>query len=229
MNNVLISNKISNKISDSLVKHGFNVILLPDYGRLDKPVMSHADMLVYKVSENQLITYKEYYEVNRMIFDSIDCHVYVSDITPDKEYPKDISLNALKLGKVVFGREACIAKEICLNTEKIINVKQGYARCSCLQVTDNFVITADQSLLLALENEGINVLKISSGHIEIEQYDYGFIGGASFVSGDTVYFFGDINKHPDGNLITHVINSQNIKICCLSDDPLYDYGGAVII
>ena len=77
--------------------------------------------------------------------------------------------------------------------------------------------------------KSIDVLKISSGNIGIEQYNYGFIGGASFTYGETVYFFGDINKHPDGDFVVQAINRRNKKICCLSDDLLYDYGGAVII
>lgn len=229
MNNILISNKISNKIKNSLISNGFKIILLPDYIRLDKPVMSHADMLIYKVSDKHLLTYQEYYESNRAIFDGLDCRIAVSDFTPCKSYPHDIALNALKIRDTVYGREESLAKEICMNADHVVNVKQGYAKCSCLQVADDLVITSDESLYSALKNNGIDVLKISSGNIGIEQYNYGFIGGASFTYGETVYFFGNINKHPDGDFVVQAINHRNKKICCLSDDLLYDYGGAVII
>ena len=61
MNKILISNKISRELRKSISEHGFHVVDLPDYSRFDSPVASHADMLVYKIDDHCILTYKEYY------------------------------------------------------------------------------------------------------------------------------------------------------------------------
>lgn len=65
------------------------------------------------------------------------------------------------------------------NDIEIVNINQGYARCSTLILNNRTAVTADISVKNALEKDGAKVLLISSGDIKLEGYDYGFIGGAS--------------------------------------------------
>ena len=79
---------------------------------------------------------------------------------------------------------------------ELINVNQGYAKCSCAACSSG-VITADDSIFKTLCKQGINSLKITPGHVTLTGYDYGFIGGASGVIDGKLTFFGDVSKHPD--------------------------------
>ena len=229
MNKILISNKISRELRKSISEHGFHVVDLSDYSRFDSPVASHADMLVYKIDDHCILTYKEYYLQSKAIFDNVECEVITCNIIPSGEYPNDIALNALKIGNTVYCKKDNAAPEIINRAATIVDVKQGYARCSCLAVDETQIITADSSMKESLANNNISVLKISAGNIAIEKYEYGFIGGASFVHGDTVYFFGDVYGHPDADKIIDVIQARGKKCLCLSNEPLFDYGGAVIV
>ena len=116
------------------------------------------------------------------------------------------------------------------NGIKTVNVNQGYARCSTLIVAQNAAITADKSIEKALKSNGAEALLISEGNIRLEGFDYGFIGGASCTDEKTVYFFGNVKKHPDYEKIKAFCDryNSNIEILC-EDEPLTDIGGAVLI
>jgi len=146
------------------------------------------------------------------------------------KYPHNVSLNAGLIDNYLFCRETALATEVrerCNeNNIKIINVNQGYAKCSTL-IINNSIITSDVSIKKAAENVGIRVLLIQPGFIELNGAEYGFIGGASGVIGDTVYFFGNISKHPNYTNIASFINENGMNLISLTDEKLQDIGGFV--
>ena len=71
-----------------------------------------------------------------------------------------------------------------------------------------------------------NVTLISQGGIKLDGYSYGFIGGASCVAEDTVYFFGDIKKHRNYGEIHDAIKSLKMKEISISLEDVFDFGGA---
>lgn len=150
-----------------------------------------------------------------------------------REYPQNVSLNALYVDNKLLCKESALDENVRLycdeNDIKIINVNQGYAKCSALVLGDKAIITADPSIYKAAINNDIPVMKISVGNILLDDADYGFIGGASGVVGDTVFFFGDITKHPDCNEITEFIKTYGFHYKCLTEDMLHDVGGFVLI
>jgi hypothetical protein len=91
------------------------------------------------------------------------------------------------------------------------------------------MITADEGICRRAESLGIEVLKISSGNILLEGYSFGFIGGASFLSGDDVLFFGDVRLHPDFERIRDFLLAHRKNILYIKDMPLTDFGSAVCV
>ena len=152
-----------------------------------------------------------------------------------KSYPKNILLNCLLLNNTLYGKLSAIDDfllDYCNEHGiKTVNVNQGYARCSVLVVNENAVITSDLSLKKALEEDGVEVLLISSGNIILDGFDYGFIGGASGkLNNNTIIFFGNVAKHPDFNKIKRFCEKYNsqIEILC-KEKSLTDIGGIVKI
>ena len=125
--------------------------------------------------------------------------------------------------------DGSLADQLKNNGFEPILVKQGYAGCSICKVSDNAIITADQSIANKLNEAGIDLLEIKSGNIALPGYDTGFIGGCSFCDNDNVYFYGDIDKHPDGNQILQFIEKHGKHTVCLHSDTLIDIGGFVMI
>ena len=102
---------ISEKLSE---KSGIQVFALKPYSRLDAPVNTHADMLVF-IIDKTVFCYDDYYNCNREVFDETLKYGY--KIVPIKKeckskYPDDVSLNALIMGKTIFANVKYIADEI---------------------------------------------------------------------------------------------------------------------
>jgi len=210
------------------LKSYFVPVFLPENRALPFPVSYHPDMLVFRYG-NRLITGKEYYDENRAVFDMIGCETTAACEKIGGKYPGDVALNAIAFGDTLIAKLDSVSEKIRELFSRSVNVSQGYAACSCCKVTENALITADTGIACAAKEAGIDVLLIRPGNIGIENYGYGFIGGASFLYGDIVFFFGDIAGHPDGKKIITFIISHGVSPVSLSNSPLHDYGGAVVI
>ena len=105
----------------------------------------------------------------------------------------------------------------------------GYCK-ACLLGTCVFYDEKEDICLIkkALESNGAEVLKIREGHIALEGYNYGFIGGASGRIDNKIIFFGNIQNHLDYDKIKSFIYEHNkeIQIIC-AQMPLTDIGGIV--
>ena len=225
MRYIILDCRIPKSYITEFEKRRYTPILLPPCVRLDRPVSSHPDMLCAVVNGRMLLE-SRYYEENLNLFEGLS--VEVTDETFEKKYPHDILLNTLSLDGTVYGHEM-VSNKIKQSANRFVTTKQGYARCSTLLLKEaNAAVTADPTIAKALTADGIEVMKITPGHIVLEGYDYGFIGGASAVIGNEVLFFGNIERHIDHAAIVSFIVSHGYTPVSLSDSELYDYGGAVI-
>ena len=218
---LFVSSDIPDIMAEKLSEK-YEIRLLPPCGALASPVSKHADMLAGLLDKRIVLT-RGYFEENKDLFSDVD--ITVTDEKQRKEYPDDVLLNFIDTGRAVVGYEKALTRLI---NKPVINVKQGYARCSTL-ICRNFAVSADAGILSALESLGYDTLPIGSGYIDLPGYDSGFIGGASFADEDNVYFFGTVSHHPDGERIKEFILSHGAKIHELDERPLLDLGGAVII
>ncbi len=221
MKKLFISSQTPNSIRSMLCGMGFSLVYLPKDPSLPEPVSSHADMLIF---EN--IMQKDYYNRHRELFDGYD--MILTDEKFGKEYPKDILLNCFAVGDTLFGRLESLSAKLKKLYLKQVNLRQGYPKCSTLLFGNN-VITADKGIADTLTQHGLSVLLITPGHISLPGYDYGFIGGASFVYENKIVFFGNIEKHPDYNEIKDFITAAGYELIYDITTTLRDIGGAVIL
>ena len=231
---LLISNHMSAKVRKTLCMY-YDLIELADHKALPKPVAAHPDMQLIILDDTAVLT-RSLYELNTSLRKAVEDKYIVrfSECEHSSAYPGDVSLNALKLDKHLICRADALdnaVKQIC--SEKgieIVSVRQGYSRCSTLFLEDA-LITADKGIYETVVHLGYDALLITPGHILLEGYDYGFIGGASFYDKDRlqVFFFGDITKHPDFDSIEKILSAHNLKAVSCSDEELTDLGGAVLI
>jgi len=217
------------------LEHDFDVLRLPSDDRLDIPVASHADMNVFLFGESAILS-SRYAERFPYVADHLrevcSLKVLLSEREISREYPNDVMLNVLICGNTAFSLEKYTCsevKEVLLRERiKLINIRQGYAACNALAF-GNRLITADRSILKAAVDAGIEVLEISRGGISLPGYNEGFIGGASGVCGNTVFFTGNVKLHPDGEKILRFVQKGGFEVVCLSSGELYDVGGIKFI
>ncbi len=210
---------------------GIKAYPLMPYSRLDRPVGSHADMLICKI-DNTVFCYKDYYLENKVTFSKIVEHGYELKFVSskcDSIHPNDIALNVLIIGKKVFCKKENTAPEILeyamQNHYEIIDIKQGYSACSTLVLNEKSAITGDTGVARVLFTHGIDVALIDTSLIVLNGYNSGFIGGASGVIDDKIYLFGPDKILKSNNEAMALIDKCNLEIISILHDQVYDFGG----
>ena len=218
-----------------LAKNGFKTIKIPPCKTIDGIVSTHADTVLFFLRD-RLFLPRAYYEENRAVIDRIlDVGNLVPIFTeslPRSPYPYDVPLCALNAsGNAIIACKKHLAPEIAVYCEEngipLCNTRHGYAKCTSAYVGG--IISADRSTLSAADKNGIPSLEISAGHVLLDGYDYGFIGGASGFDGKNLYFCGDLNLHPDGARIREFCALLGVGCVSLSSLPLYDIGSIFFI
>ena len=157
----------------------------------------------------------------------------LSDSAVGLKYPNDCGFCAAISGKNIICRRSSTDREIlglaCETGYKVLNVPQGYSKCSCAILADGAIITADRGIASVTLKNGIDTLLISEGHVDLPGYSYGFIGGATGLCGDTLYFCGDIKTHPDHDVVVSFALKHKTKCVSLGHERLYDVGSLIFI
>ncbi|MBR3639220.1 MAG: hypothetical protein IKN50_01295 [Clostridia bacterium] len=213
------------------IGEGYEVLYLPPDPCLPAPVAPHPDMIAFVLGDSVVMPeeYLETYpEIAARIKETTGREPVGSRMRRGPRYPDDIALNCAAAGSVLFCLYSHAAPEIkelaSSRGLRPVNVNQGYAACSCL-TGDGFFITADPSLAAAADAEGLDPLFITEGGISLPGYGAGFIGGASGVIGNRVFFFGDLYSPPDGEAIAKRVEDAGCRYVCLGNGPLFDLGG----
>ena len=151
----------------------------------------------------------------------------------DKDYPNNVMLSCVVLNDKLICNSKTIADEVLQmaikDNLKIINVNQGYTKCSTCIVSENAIITSDKSIYKSCRNE-MDVLLIRQGYIELSGTDYGFIGGSSFkYNRNTLVFTGNIKLHPDYESIKSFAQNHNVELISLTENTMIDIGSIIPI
>ncbi len=215
------------KEEETFLNEYFSIIKLRPFRLIGEAVASHADMLLCPIG-NSLAVHGLYYAENKDLFDQTKIKTVQANESVSKKYPNDILLNGLFLSQTLYGRTDKLSSLLTDFASEQVFVKQGYTRCSVCKVNENAIITADRSIAEAASARGVDVLLITPGHILLDGYDYGFIGGASLTYRDKIFFFGNIKNHPDHLKMRDFAEKYSAKLISLSDMPLCDIGGGVV-
>ena len=215
------------EVREGLTEAGFVPLEVGGSDTLSPAVCGHADLNVVNIG-NRLLVRREVAERYPAL---LSCErVIVSDEVTYARYPDEAKLcvkvvgKTLYHGKVVADDVLRVARAEGLSCQE---VRQGYVACNLLAVDAYHAITSDASIAKALSLRGVEVLRIREGFISLPPYPYGFIGGASGVYRDCVYFLGDVMRHPDGEAMVSFIASCGKRCVSLSQGELFDGGGLV--
>ncbi len=198
---------------------------------LDLPVNKHADILENYVGKSTFLVDKNQVELCNFVKDKYGKLVIIDNI--QSPYPKDCLLNFVDIGDYIICNKSILTKEIInlLPNKQIIDVKQGYSKCSVCICKHNTVITDDISIFNALSQYvNVNLLLVDKGSVHINKYNYGFIGGCSgLIDKDTLLFNGDLSTHSDFDKIVKFLYDNNVKYIDIKGKPLTDIGSIIPI
>ena len=234
MRTVITDVRINGECERNLAERGFDVIKLPASAMIQKPVSAHPDMLIF-IGKDRLVCHRSYYdhasETLEPIADRAGPDILISDELWGQEYPNDVLFNAAQIGDRLICRSLSTSLLVldAFAPENIVDVKQGYAKCSVCTVGNNGVITSDRSIAKSLEMTDIDLLLIEDGHTALDGYGCGFIGGTSGDDGENIYFCGNLELHPEADKIKEFCLAHGRQPISLSNAPLYDYGTLMFI
>ena len=231
---LLIGNKYSIILEKPLESLGISIIKVPDNPCVDKRLSGHADLSVFHMGGDKLLLapYLKGSGFERGL-ESMGFKLSFADIAQCTEYPADAQLNACVVGRHLIIRPGVSCQEIVkyfTNNGRceVISCRQGYARCSVCVVDESSIMTADRGIAAGAKAQGMNVLEISPGYIALDGFSYGFIGGAAFkLEKDILAFTGTLDQHPNKDDILRFLIARNIKPVYITNDPIFDIGGAL--
>ncbi len=198
-------------------------VLIPELPLIDGKTAYHADLSLC-VLDDTVVCAPSLYEKTGKIK---NFNLVKGESEPCEPYPNDILYNAAVIGKTVFCKTDKTDKKLLEVAEKngysIINVKQGYARCSTLPVSDSSLITSDSGIYSAALNVGFDALLVTNEGVMLDGYPNGFIGGCGGLFENKLIFSGDISKHLDYERIKDFCGKYSVEVVYTAE-PLYDFG-----
>ena len=231
MKTLIVDYRIDNEESEYLISRGYKLLICPPSDLLYPAVCGHPDMLM-NICDKNIIVHKDMNNEFIHELEILNYKVYKSNLTLQKLYPYNVFLNSLCLGDIFV--HAVNFTDInllsLLKNKKLINIKQGYTKCSTCIVNDHAIITSDLSIAKALRLEKIDVLLLPPGDIILPGLNYGFIGGATGLIEDKVLaFYGHLDHYLYGNEVLEFLKKHKVEPVFLRNGKLVDRGSILML
>jgi len=225
---VIIGEDYVSELGGALMSLGIGVIACPNNERVDPRLRSHVDLSALHMGGNRLVV-SEAVATGGFIsaLSGLGAEITLSKAPFGCKYPEDAGLCAAVIGERIFHNKSL---SVLPNEPRLIDVKQGYAKCTVCIVNENAAVTSDRGMARAMAAAGLDVLTVRDGYISLEGYDKGFIGGASFkIAPDLLALTGTLDGHPDRTQIELFLLSHGVKPVYLTGKRIFDIGSAVPI
>ena len=227
----LFANCDDNALKNVFDELAVKVVNVTQNKLLDAPVSLHADILANYVGKSLFLIDKHQTELCNFIKDNGGKYVLIDDVK--SPYPNDCLLNFADIGDYIICNKTILTENVVefLPDKKIIDVKQGYTKCSVCICKHNTIITDDISIYNAVSQyDDIKSLLVEKGSVNILKYDYGFIGGCcGLVDKNVLLFNGDITSHSDFDKIKNFLYDNEVKYIDIKGKPLTDIGSIIPI
>lgn len=232
---VLLGEKYCGALKKPLENLGLKVLAVPENKAVDPRLSSHADLSVVHTG-GAGIYLAEFLKGSELEFElrRLGFKVEYPNISFGCNYPFDCAMNICCVGdNAIFcdkTASADIVEKLKQRGYKPILCNQGYTKCLISVVSENSIICSDKGISSACREKGIEVLEISQGNIELEGFEYGFIGGSSFkLSESKLVFTGLLDSHPDRYRILDFLDAKGIKPVFLTEKCIFDVGSILPI
>ncbi len=229
----LPQNKVSLFIADCNIE-GATVITPPAIDILAPAMRRHADLGIVIVSEKKAVCPPDTYSYYKDALSPYGFEVIEGKKRVGRHYPDDSAYNVGIVGKKCFLNKSVCDEHLLdiLISEgfEIIEVKQGYTKCSISPIDENSFITGDTIIAREGKKRGMDVLLIENKGILLPPYENGFWGGCCGMGDcDTLVINGDISTLPSGNNIKEFLDRKNVKIQKAKEGDVIDIGSIIPI
>jgi hypothetical protein len=232
MHTTIVDYRISKEEYNTLKSLNYNILLCPPHKRLYNAICGHPDIQIALIDFNNVIVHKDMEDsfVEHLL--KLNLKVHKSLYSLEETYPQDIILNSLILGDIFIHKLNSTDPKLLelIKDKTLMNVKQGYTKCSTAIVSDKAIITSDQSIIRTLHDTEIDILYVPPGDIELPGITHGFIGGTcGLLDNEHIGFFGDLNYYKYGNEIKDFLRKHRVTPIYLRKGNLIDRGSLFVV
>lgn len=231
MNISFVDYRLTEKQMHLLSNEGLNIIKIPKSNNLYDAISGHPDIQLNIINSKKIILAKNS-NLSLEILNKHHIEFEYSSKELEEKYPKNIFLNAVNLKNFFIHNLKFTDKNLLkhVSDKELINIKQGYSKCSIAIVNNNALITSDLGIYNALKKYPIDVLLIPAGDIVLPGLSYGFIGGTcGLISEDKMAFLGNLKNHSYGNDIKNFLFKHNVEPIYLDEGKLIDRGSILTL
>lgn len=225
----VVDGRINLDIEKELAKLNIKLIKTRKIQGVYESIAFHPDIMLHHLNLNKIIVAPNISEAVVYELEANGFDIIVGKKEIGEKYPADISYNAARVGEYLICNIKYTDERLLENAMdmglKLINTKQGYAKCSVCVTDNRSIITSDWGINKVLEKTEIDCCLIGSNGIELQNMSCGFIGGASgYVSTNQLSFYGDLTKHPDYQKINAFMIKKGKKPLNLGEKIINDFG-----
>lgn len=218
----------------ALENQGLTCISIPKCTSLYNAIDGHVDiqLAVLNKCKKEVIIHKNMDENFKNLLVSKNIIFQETACSLNSTYPDNVILNALILNNYFIHNLNFTDSNLLKtqNSKELIQVKQGYTKCSCLILNETALITSDSGIYKILSTKGFDILLLPPGDIELPGLDYGFIGGTGgMISENTMAFFGSLDHYLYGDLVKSFLSKYKIKPLYLKNSKLTDRGSLLTL
>lgn len=232
--NCFVDYRVSEEELNNISSLGLNPIIVPKCTRVYDAINGHVDiqLSIPNKRKQEVIVHKDMPCEFLSTLSKNNIHYIFSQNNINYNYPENIILNGLVLENY-FIHNLKYTDEILIKSQqnkKVINVKQGYTKCSVLPIKEKVLITSDHGIYKALIKENFNVLLLPFGDILLPNLEYGFIGGVGgMISKNKLALFGDLSNYKYGRILSEFLFNNEIDVISLKKGKLVDRGSLFCI
>lgn len=219
------------EISEFVKSFDIELFFTEKNSTIDSAIAFHADVNCFYLGGGKIIIDNSQLELIKVL--KIQKLNVINPKNPvSGAYPNDCRLNCAAIGSKLIAKHTSVDSNVLkeFSKENVLNVSQGYAKCSVAIVNENAIITDDSSIYSVCVKNGFDSILIGKGSVFLSEHDYGFIGGAcGLIDKNKMIFFGDITKHSDYLKISDFLKKHKCEFFYLSGHALTDIGGMIAI
>lgn len=229
---MVVDGRIDMEIEKTLEERDIRLIKTLPVKEVMTEIAWHPDIMIHHLGKERVVVAPNIPEKLVYALEKERFEIIIGKKKLGKKYPNDIPYNVARFGKFAIcnikNTDEILLEKLMEEGIQLIDVNQGYSKCSVCVVDSSSIITSDKGIAKASDGKGIDVLLIEPGSIELKGMDYGFIGGATgFLSLDELAFAGCLEKHPQYSMILNFMLKHEKKPINLYKNTLQDLGTLV--
>ncbi len=215
---VIIDYRTNSASVKRLEQLGIDVVKTMKTDRLYNSVCGHADMQIFHLGGNRFVCEPSVYEYYRSKLPN--ARIIRGKTSVSDKYPFDIAYNGALAGDCFFHNlnftESTIHEYYKSGSGKLINVKQGYTKCSVCVIAENAIITSDIKICESAKNYGIDAIYVDPSEIKLSGMSNGFVGGiCGLIDKHTLAVNGDVMLTSFGRKFVGFCDKHEVSVASL--------------